>query len=140
MSRLILKLCDVSHHALIQRVGRGGGRGSGLLPEKNLQKIGLLGNTGPDPIKKSHSYKTSIHCWTIISTPARRNLNGVSLVGPMMARRFSEILILSPLISKKIVVRVRPPLTKLSHLWFIGILQDDRPEEMKMPNTVAAAP
>ena len=58
-----------------------------------------------------------------------------------MMARFSDIMFLSPLINyKKKRCQSWAPLTKLSHLWFLGILQDDRPEEMKMPNTVATAP
>ena len=56
-----------------------GDRGSGP-PLKNHRNIGFLRNTGPDP-EKSQSYQASIQCWAIIGTPAKRNLNGVSLAG-----------------------------------------------------------
>ena len=44
-------------------------------PLKNHKNIGFLSNSGPDPLK------ISIQCWAIISTPAKRHLNGVSLEG-----------------------------------------------------------
>ena len=60
--------CDI--HARIQR-GMGGG---GVSPEK---KIVILTNLIQDPPEKSQN----IQCWAIISTPAKRHLNAVSLAG-----------------------------------------------------------
>ena len=56
-----------------------GDRGPG--PPGKSQNIGFLSNTGPDPLKnhKATLYQASIHCRDIISTPAKRHLNGVSL-------------------------------------------------------------
>ena len=76
-----------------------GGRRSGTAPPENSQDIGFLSNTGPNPLnnhkKKKHASNTGpnplnnheekkhaiIQCWTIIGTPAKRHLNGVSLAG-----------------------------------------------------------
>ena len=59
-----------------------GGTGGPDSPLKNRKNIGFLSNSGPDPLKnQSQSYQASIQCWAIISTPAKRHLNGVSLVG-----------------------------------------------------------
>ena len=63
--------------------GFRGGTGSPELPPlppEKLQKYRVPSNIGPDPLK-SQSYQASIQCWAIISTPAKRHLNGVSLVG-----------------------------------------------------------
>ena len=49
-----------------------GGRGSDP-PHEKSQK-GFLS-------KASQSYKASIQCWAIISSPAKRHLNSVSLAG-----------------------------------------------------------
>ena len=96
------------YHARIQR---GGGQG---LLHKN---IGSLSNIGTDPLEKKHKATKKparIQCWAIIGTPAKRHLNGVSLAGRRRSA-YSGALILSPLIdSKKNVVKVGPPLTKLS--------------------------
>ena len=74
---------------------RGGNRGSGPPPTlKNHKNIGFSRNTGPDPLK-NRSYQASIQCWDIISTPAKRHLEKKKK-------------------KKKNVVKVGPPLTKLS--------------------------
>ena len=57
---------------------RGGNRGSRLHPPENHKNIGFLSNTGADPLK---NYQSSIQCWAIVGTPAKRHLNGVSLAG-----------------------------------------------------------
>ena len=58
-----------------------GGRGdTGVrTPLENHKNIGFLSNTGPDPL--TQSYQASIQCWAIISPPAKRHFNGVSLAG-----------------------------------------------------------
>ena len=61
------------------RIQRGGG-GPDPPPLKNHKNKGFLSNTGPDP-RKWQSYPASIQCQVIIGTPAKRHLNGVSLVG-----------------------------------------------------------
>ena len=50
-------------------------------PEKS-QNIGFLSNIywSGSP-KKAKSYRAGIQCWAIISTPAKRHLNGISLAG-----------------------------------------------------------
>ena len=53
-----------------------GAGGSGPPTSEKSQNIGFLSNIGPDA-----SYQASIQCWAIIDTPAKRYLNGVSLVG-----------------------------------------------------------
>ena len=75
-----------SIHAQIQR-GQGGQTPS----LKNHKNIGLLRNTGPDPLK-SQSYQASIQCWAIIGLPARRRFAS----GLIMAPALSGIWILSP--------------------------------------------
>ena len=57
----------------------GGGAGGRDPPLNNHKYIGFRSNTGPDHTKKSQNYRASIQCWTTISTPAKRHLNGVSL-------------------------------------------------------------
>ena len=47
----------------------------------NHKGIGILSNTGPDPLEKSQSYQVSIQCWATIGPPAKRHLNGVLLAG-----------------------------------------------------------
>ena len=50
-------------------------------PPEELQKLlGSLAILVRIPLK-SQSYQSSIQCWTIIGTPAKRHLNGVSLAG-----------------------------------------------------------
>ena len=59
---------------------RGGGGGSEHLL-KNHKNIRFLSHSWQDPLKeKSQSYQASIQCLAIISTPAKRHLNGVLLV------------------------------------------------------------
>ena len=69
---------DLSNHGQIQR----GDRGVRTPSLKNHKTIGFLSNIGPDPLKITN--QASIHCWTIIGTPAKRrsHLNGVSLGTP----------------------------------------------------------
>ena len=60
---------------------RGGGdRGSGP-PLKNHENIGFLSNNGPEPLRN----QAIIQCRIIISPTAKHHLNGVWLVGAMMA-------------------------------------------------------
>ena len=61
-------------HVWIQR----GDRGSGP-PLENHKNIGFLAILAPIPLK-SLSHQASCQFWAIIGTPAKRNLNGVSLV------------------------------------------------------------
>ena len=84
-------------------------------PLKNYKSIGFSSNTGPDPLK-NRSYQASIQSWSIIGTPAKRHL---------MAFRWraddGPLIYLDPPSphqlkkqNKKNVVKVGPPLTKLS--------------------------
>ena len=61
---------------------RGGDRGSGP-PLENHKNTGFSSNTGPNPgalkIVKLQMYQASFQFWAIIGTPAKRQLNGVSL-------------------------------------------------------------
>ena len=59
---------------------RGGDRGPDRPTLENHRNIGFLSHTGLDP-EKSQSYQARIQSWAIIGTPAKRHLNGVSLVG-----------------------------------------------------------
>ena len=82
---------------VIMRRSRGGDRGRGHPPPppENHKNIGLLSNTGRDPLEiATQKFQASIQCWAIIGTPA-----------------YSAICILPPL---KKNVKVGPPLTKLS--------------------------
>ena len=54
--------------------------GSGL-PLENNKAIGFLIDTGLDLVEKSQSYQDSFLCLATIGPPAKRHLNGVSLVG-----------------------------------------------------------
>ena len=98
---------------------REGGQGSGPPPLKNHKNIGFSSNTGPDPLKNC-SYQSSIQWWAIIGTPAKRHF---------MAFRWRAdddplIVVLGSFLpsskkkkkkkKKKNVVKVGPPLTKLS--------------------------
>ena len=58
-----------------------GGQGVPPPPLKNHKFKGFLSKIGPDSLQKSKSYQASIQCWAIIDPPAKRRLNGVSLVG-----------------------------------------------------------
>ena len=90
-------------------------------PLKNLKKyIGFHSNTGRSGFPEiAQGYKSSIQCWAIIGTPAKRHLNGVSLAGRWWPS-FSSIYMLSPFIKKKKkkkkkkIVRVGHPLAKRS--------------------------
>ena len=73
----------------------GGGVGGGWTgdsgpppPLKHHKNIGVLSNTCPDPLKT----QGSIQCWAIIGMPEKRHLLA-------FWPAFSDILILSPLIS-----------------------------------------
>ena len=59
---------------------RGGDRGPDPSPVKNHKNIVSYQFWSRSP-EKSQSYIASIQCWAIISTPAKRHLNGVSLAG-----------------------------------------------------------
>ena len=90
---------------------RGGDRGSGLAL-KNHKNIGFSSDTGPDPLKDC-SYQASIQCWVIISMPAKRHLMTFRWRpddSPLMVVLGSSL----PSSTKKKVVKVGPPLTKLS--------------------------
>ena len=96
--------------------GSRGGTG-GPDPPGKLQNIGFLSNICPDPLK-NRSYQASIQCWAIIGTPAKRHLMAFCWradEGPL------RVVLASSLPSstkkkrkKKNVVKVGPPLTKLS--------------------------
>ena len=58
-------------------------------------------------------YQASIQCWAIISTPAQRHLNGVSLAGRWWPIN-SVFYILYSSTKKKNVIEFGPPLTKKS--------------------------
>ena len=58
-------------------ISRSRGGGGGITDHKS---IGFLSNTGPHP-ENSQSYQARIQSWSSIGTPAKRHLNGVSLVG-----------------------------------------------------------
>ena len=84
-------------------------------PLKNHKNKGFLRNTGSDPLKitKLQSQLSMLgHHWpvSVSETPFKWHFSG----GPMMAR-LSDIWIVFPLSKKKEdVVRVGPPLAKLS--------------------------
>ena len=59
----------------------GGGRGSGPPPTGISQKYRVSKQYWSGSPSKSQSYQASIQCRAIISTPVKRNLNGVSLAG-----------------------------------------------------------
>ena len=66
-------------HGRIHR-GRGQGVRTRPPPPKNHQNIGVLSNTGPDPLKIT-KLPSQYSIWAIIGTSAKRHLNGVSLAG-----------------------------------------------------------
>ena len=75
--------------------GPSGGRGSGPPEKSQKYKVSLqFWSRSPE---RSRSYRASIQCWTIISTPAKRHLNGVLLAGRWWLA-YSGIWILPPLI------------------------------------------
>ena len=90
----------------------GGRGGAGVrTPLKNHKNIGLLCNTGPDPLKFSKVSKL----------PSQHSMFGHN--GHASETPFGGIKILSPL---KNVVRVGPPLTKLSgsaHAWVLHLTE-----------------
>ena len=90
----------------------GGARVPDPPPPEKSQNIGFSSNTGPDPLKDS-SYQASIQCWAIIGTSAKRHL----MAFHRRADDGALILVLGsslPSSSKKHVIKVGPPLTKLS--------------------------
>ena len=94
--------------------GGGGAGGSDPPPLKNHKTIGFPSNTGPDPLKKSQGYQASIQCWAINGTIVKLHFNGVCWradVGPLMVVFGSS---LPSSTKKKNVVKVGPPLAKLS--------------------------
>ena len=86
----------VIHHGRIQK----GDMGSGPPSPKNQNNIGFLSNTCPDPLKNHKATKLAFNVGPSSAPPAKRHLNGVSLVGRYWLE-FSAILILSPLTIKK---------------------------------------
>ena len=87
---------------------------------KNHKNIGFSSNTVPDS-QKNRSYQASIQCWGIIGTPVKRHLMAFrwrAHDGPLKVVLGSSL----PSSTKKkkrknknkIVVKVGPPLTKLS--------------------------
>ena len=85
------------------------GQGVQTLPPEKSQNSRVSKQIWSRSSEKSLSYQASIQCWAIISTPAKRHLNGVSW------RAYSGIWILPPVI--KNVVKVGPPLTNFSVSW-----------------------
>ena len=79
---------------------------------KNYKNKAVLAILVRIPWKSAQSYQASIQCWTIISTPAKRHLNGVSLAGRWWPA-YSGIWISPPLINGRTlnVVKLGPPLT-----------------------------
>ena len=78
--------------------GGGGGRGSG--PPEKIPKYRGFSHSCLDPLKKSQKYQASIQCWAIISTSAKRHLNGVLLAGRWWPA-YSGIWIIPPIIYLK---------------------------------------
>ena len=66
-------------HGRIQRWDRGSGPPPP--PLRKSQKIRVSKQYWSRSPEKSQSYQASIQCWAIISPPAKRHLNGVSLAG-----------------------------------------------------------
>ena len=64
----------------ILRGSRGEGQGVQTPSLKNHKNTGVLSKTDPDPLKIT-KLPNRTQCWTIISTPVKRHLNGVSLAG-----------------------------------------------------------
>ena len=81
----------------------GGGRGSGL-PLKNHKNIGFSSNTGPDPLKNRKATKPAF----IVGPSSARQRNADD--GPLIVVLGSSL----PSSTKKNIVKVGPPLTKLS--------------------------
>ena len=73
----------------------GGGAGGGVL--KNHKNIGFLSKTGPDPLKMT-------------KLPSQHSMSGYHrhAGGPMMTRLYDY---LDPLIMKKTLLKLDPPLT-----------------------------
>ena len=99
-------------HVRIQRGGQGV-----WTPLKNHKNIGFSSNIGLDPLKNG-SYQASIQCWAIIGPPAKRHL----MVFRWRAEDGPLIVVLGSSLpsstkkkkKKKNIVKVGPPLTKLS--------------------------
>ena len=77
---------------------RGGGAGVWTSHEKS-QKYRVSYKFLSRFPEKLRSYRASIHCWVIISTPAKRHVNGVLLAGRWWTA-YNGILILPPLINE----------------------------------------
>ena len=94
---------------------RGGGGAGGPDPPpplKNHENIGFSSNTGPDPLK-NHCYQANIQCWVVIGTLPKRYLMAFRWRagdGPLKVVHGSSL----PTSTRKNVVKVGPPLTKLS--------------------------
>ena len=98
--------------------GFRGGKGGPDPPLKNNKNIGFSSNIGRD-LLKIRSYQTSIQCWGIIGTPAKHHL----MEFRWRANDDPLIVVLGSSLpsskkkkkkKKKNVVKVGPPLTKLS--------------------------
>ena len=72
----------VACQSLAQSQRGGGGVTGDLDPMENHKTIGFLSNSGLDPLENHKATKpVSISTLAIIEPPAKRHLNGVSLVG-----------------------------------------------------------
>ena len=95
---------------------RGGTGGPDPPPMKNHKNIGFSSNTVPDSLK-NRSYQASIQCWGIIGTPVKRHLMAFrwrAHDGPLIVVLGSSLPSSTKKKTKKNVVKVGPPLTKLS--------------------------
>ena len=96
--------------------GSKGGTG-GPDPPENHKNIGFPSITDLDLLKITKQQSQHL-MWAIISPPAKRHFNGVSLVGRYLPA-YGDLWSLAPLVKNKTnkknkFIRVGPPLTKLS--------------------------
>ena len=97
----------------IMRGSRGGDRGSRPPPLKNHKNIGFSSNTGPDPLKNRKATKSAFNAGPP-STHQRNAIKWTAYSGTWSLELPSPHQLKKKKKKKKNVVKIGPPLTKLS--------------------------
>ena len=82
MTKYVIKFFLLDAASCVDPEGKGGQGVRTPPPPKNRKNIGFLSNTGPDPLKNPNATKPAFNVVpSIIGTPAKCHLDGVSLAG-----------------------------------------------------------